>query len=624
MQLEQDKARERRAATDLHTKLQTKSGEADTLRRRHGADSRRFERQLAEQQQTHSADVARLRAELDKLRREKESAQTDSLFHQHEAREAGMGMARRTAKTMASRPKSAGPATTTASPAGTPKRAQKTRGMLGDGFDDDDVVMASPSRRDKLRLGTPKQAGKRKRQLLDQSPIPLPALQLSEPRSRPKEKEPEMADEPRFNAALLQHLRHDDGRFVLLHRLLAHPASNGTDRILEALAQYSFPSTPSKKLSSIVYDALAPTAPTDVHELALQICSVFLDLWKRCQTEKFYAPTHLILDALHFILACEPVETSVRVAERVVPLVIAFVDLVSDPISKAAKGGDQAISDLFSPSQRDIASHIDVLDCLELLYVIATSCVSSPDAGAITRLWHAIPSTFACMLLVKEQPHAQITLMLHILSTSGLADSLGPITTAESAHDNQASNEDALINRLTNLFTETPKVLVEPSKPAVSTPTLSETDLWNLRLLVLTVLTQFSITPYGCDRLAQNRLCIGRLIKYLDFCITTLYRQPLSPTQDQKVSSINTTMKLIYHIATSNPNFDMKAKLVNTLGGQHAYLVSLTRLAFSEGLVLEAGIEDAVVNMAHDILDEGLSPEEGDAFGRVFSSSNAI
>lgn len=82
-------------------------------------------------------------------------------------------------------------------------------------------------------------------------------------------------------------------------------------------------------------------------------------------------------------------------------------------------------------------------------------------------------------------------------------------------------------------------------------------------------------------------------------------------------------MKLIYHIATTNGGFDMKSKLTNTLGGQHAYLVALTRLAFSEGVVLEAGIEDAVVNMAHDILDEGLSPEEGDAFGRVFNSSNA-
>jgi hypothetical protein len=81
-------------------------------------------------------------------------------------------------------------------------------------------------------------------------------------------------------------------------------------------------------------------------------------------------------------------------------------------------------------------------------------------------------------------------------------------------------------------------------------------------------------------------------------------------------------MKLIYHIASSNPGLDIKSKLVNNLGAQHAYLVALTRLTFSEGVLMERGIEDAVVDMAHSILDEGLSMEEGDAFGEVFSSGS--
>ncbi|KAF1937360.1 hypothetical protein EJ02DRAFT_506040 [Clathrospora elynae] len=618
--LEQDKAREKREADELKGKLQTKTGEADTLRRRHDAEQRRYERQLADQQQAHTTELAHLRAEMETLRREKESVQTDNMFNQHETRE--VGMARRTGRAMPSRPKPSGPVTL--SPAGTPKKPQRSRVPLGDGFDDDPVVMASPSRRhDKHKAATPKQAGKRKRQVPDQSPIPPPALQLSEPRSRPKEKEPQPVAGAKIDPALLQRFRQDDRRFTLLHRLLSHPSSNGTDRILEALSQHAFPSQPSKKLSSIVYDALASTATSDVHQLALRICHIFLDLWKRCQSEKYYAPTSLILDALHFILACEPAETAVQLAERAVPLIIAFVDLVADPISKAAKGGENAIADLYTPTQRETASYIDVLDCLELLYLIATSCVSSTDSYAIVRLWEAIPSTFAIMLLVKEQPRLQITLMLRILGTSALATSVGP-STADSAQDSQASNEDALINRLTNLFTETPMPISDPSASPTTQAAPPEADVWHLRLLVVSVLTQFSISEYGSARLAQNRLCIGRLIKYLDHCITSLYRQPLSPTQDQKVESINATMKLIYHVATSNANFDIKSKLVNTLGGQHAYLVALTRLAFSEGLVLEAGIENEVVDMAHDILDEGLSMEEGDAFGKVFSSGNTV
>ena len=322
-------------------------------------------------------------------------------------------MARRTGRNMPSRPKD--------SMAVARSPAAKARGLLGDGFDDDAVLMASPSRRDKSKPATPRQGGKRKRQALDQSPIPLPALQLSEPRTRPRDKEPEpVAAGPLIDAALLQHFRQDDGRFTFLYQLLSFPSSDGSNRILEALAQHAFPSLPSKKLSSVVYDSITTTTAPDVHGLALQVAHIFLQLWKQCQMEKHYAPTGLILDALHFILASEPAETAVHVAERAVPLIIAFVDLVSNPISKASKGGDQALADLFSAAQQTIAAQIDVLDCLELLHLIATSCVSSTDRQAITRLWQAIPSTFAIMLLNKEFPRPQISLMLRILTTSAL------------------------------------------------------------------------------------------------------------------------------------------------------------------------------------------------------------
>ncbi|KAH7072219.1 hypothetical protein BKA63DRAFT_65103 [Paraphoma chrysanthemicola] len=619
--LEQVRAREKKAADDLKSKLQTKVGEADTLRRRHEADARKYERQLADQHQQHGSELARMRAEIERLRREKEQAHTDSMFRQHDAREAGMAQRSRRAIPMPipSRPRAADPAAI--SPAGTPRRAQKSRGPLGDGFDDDDVLMASPSKaRDRPKTATPRQAGKRKRQLADQSPIPLPALQLSEPRSRPTDRESERGLGATIDVALLQFFREHDQRYSLLHQLLSQPSSNGQDRILEALWQHAFPTQPSKKLSSIVYDELASATATDVHELALQLCNVFLDLWKQCLSEKYYAPLSLVLDALHFILNCEPAETAVQAAVRAIPLIVTTVDLVSAPIISAARLGGKAIASLYSPTQRDIAAKIDVLDCLELLYLLATSSVStSPEA--VLRFWQGIPSGFTLMLLNKEYPQPQIALVLRILSTSALPASLGPIAAED---ESQANIEDALISRLTNIFTESPKTIPDPAREDVHTVPAIEAEVWDLRLLVLKVLTQFSVWKHGCDRLAQNRLCIGRLIKHLDYSLNTLYRQPISPTQPQKIESVNTTTKLIHHIAMSTPGFDIKSKLVNTLGGQHAYLVALTRLAFSEGLLLEAGIEDAVVDMAHSILDEGLSIEEGEAFGMVFSSGSSV
>lgn len=605
-QLELDKAREKRQAEDLRGKLQTKAGEADTLRRRHDAESRRYERQMADQQQQHGLEVAKFKAEMERLRRDKEQAQTDTMFDQHDAREAGM--AQRTRK------------------AAMPTRTKSVpRTLHGDGFDEDAVVVPSPSRtRDRTKTSTPKHPSKRKRNATDQSPIPLPALQLSEPRTRPKEKalDESPAPETSVDAQLLDFYSHHDGRFALLHRLLSHPSSNSTDRILEALTQHAFPSQPAKKLSSVVYDTLSVASLNDTHDLALCLCRTFLDMWRQCLAEKFYAPVQLILDALRFVLISEPVDTAVELAEVAVSIIIASVDLVALPVSNAAKLGDKAVASLFSPTQRDIASRIDVHACLDLLHFIATSCASPGKIDALRKFWQAVPSSFAIMLLNKEFPPSQMTVMLEILTTSAITTTIGPIAIED---ENQTSVEDALLNRLTNILTEVPKPTLDPKDAITSIlQAASEQEILQLRLLVIMVLTHFSIPEHGCSRLAQNRLCVGRLIKYLDTTITSLYRQPLSPTQDQKVATINATMKLIYHITTSNPGFDMKSKLANTLGGQHAYLVALTRLAFSEGLVLEAGIEDAVVDMAHSILDEGLSMEEGEAFGMVFSSGNSV
>ncbi|KAJ4984184.1 DNA repair protein, partial [Stagonosporopsis vannaccii] len=609
-QLELDSARDQRAAAALATKLQTKAGEADTLRRRHDADRRRHERQLADQQHVHADELARLRAEIETLRREKDQAATNTMFHQHDVRDAGM--APRARRPTTARPKAA----TTGSPAATPR---KTRGPLGDGFDDDDVVMASPSRtRDRQKTATPSLAGKRKRNVGDPSPIPL---QLSEPRSQAREDHVEsIGADAHMGAALLDYFHKEDGRFDLLHRLLAHVSPNGTDRVLDALAQHSFPSDPSQRLSSIFYNALAAKAFSDVHALALDICSAICHLWAQCLAERYYGPVNTLLDALHFVLACGRCETACAIKARFVPLMIDSIDLVANPLSKAARLGRDAVNALYASGHREITAQIDVLECLDILHLIATSCVGL-DGTESAELWESIPSDFAVMLLNKEQPIAQIAIMLRILSTSALPTSIGPIASSASQPDSQAHREDALIGRLTNLLTEVPAITPDPSAPP---ETLSDTDMLTLRLRVINLLATLSTPRYGSTRLAQNKICIGRLLKHLDILLSLLYKRPLASTQAATIASINATMRLIYHIVTSNPGFDVKSKLVNTLGGQHAYLVSLTRLAFSEALVLEAGIEDDVVDMAHAVLDEGLSLEEGEAFADVFSTGVSV
>jgi len=520
---------------------------------------------------------------------------------------------RKPRRVVPSRPKMAAPAVP--SPAGTPKKAQKNL-PLGDGFDDDDVFAMSPSkRRDKSKASTPKLASKRKRQVTNDSPVQV--LQLSEPSNTQLPPDPPLFSEPAADIALLRNLRKDDQRFNLLHRLLSRHCSRGDDRVLEALTRYAFPSDPEKKLSSIVYDGFSTSAPsTNARELATSICRVFVDIWTRCLRENYLSPIYLVLDALQFVLATPSPKTSIAVMQLIIPLIVDSVKLVAIPVYEARNRNESKTAFLFSPSYRSIVDEIDVPTCLELLYHLATSCVASSSPISLTQFWSSIPLDFILLTLLKEQPPSTMLPILSLLSTSALPSSIGPIVSSDAA--TQQTAESNLLSRLTNLFSET--LAPTPDPESSPPPPVSDTQTWTTRLHVLTLLTHFSIPPHGATILVTHNLCIGRLIKYLDHAVSSLYSRPLSPSQQLKISTINTTMRLLDHLTRVNPGFNIKSKLGETLGGLHAYYVALTRLAFSEGVVLEEGIEAEVVDMAHDVLDEGLSVEEGDALAEVFGS----
>lgn len=64
---------------------------------------------------------------------------------------------------------------------------------------------------------------------------------------------------------------------------------------------------------------------------------------------------------------------------------------------------------------------------------------------------------------------------------------------------------------------------------------------------------------------------------------------------------------------------NMPAKLAASHGGSHRYLITLARLAFAEeDLVMEAGISARTVELAHDLLELAVTPDEGESIGEVF------
>ncbi len=82
---------------------------------------------------------------------------------------------------------------------------------------------------------------------------------------------------------------------------------------------------------------------------------------------------------------------------------------------------------------------------------------------------------------------------------------------------------------------------------------------------------------------------------------------------------VNLATRVLFQlVSTYAEDIDLQEKLSVMPGGTHKHRVGLARLTFSQGLVLEAEIEDEVVEFARTMLDRVITPEEGEALAAAF------
>ena len=84
------------------------------------------------------------------------------------------------------------------------------------------------------------------------------------------------------------------------------------------------------------------------------------------------------------------------------------------------------------------------------------------------------------------------------------------------------------------------------------------------------------------------------------------------------VSFVNAAVRLLHGILITHPDIQLGTKL--TGGATHKHLVAMTRLAFSQGILQEAGINEEVVEYAHNILEMSVTPQEGEVLQGLFAS----
>ena len=601
-ELEAEQARLKQAEQAARNAAAVKQGEIAIVRSNQEKQAKEYERRIAVMQKLHADEAAKTKTELEAQRKEKEKMLVDNRFLKHDLEQE------------AQRPKAVngtGKAVRTGSgkEKDTPRKARKAG--LGDGFDDVDVRPVSPSRsREKAKGDTPKHGAKRKRMAHDS---PVAALSFTQPpeavsRQPSMEQPAASAEPPRIVAPAV------DTRFHFMQRLLNHRPYEGHERTVEALAKHTIPSQ-SGTLCSALMDQLSYSLGQDQDDyLPLKLCRVVLKLWAQCVDAQHYAPLYLLLDLINLALCFELASVRSQLIEEAVPLCTRAVFLIADQTRKVSTNPTFAAT-LDKAAHEKLADELCADEVMDLLVMLCDAASVCP--GRLEVYWRHMDLMFVLLMLSKAQPISQINAMLKILATSALPTSFGPVSDDPKA---QEVTERGLVDRLTSLISEMPEV--PPNEPEYT-----ELEIAEMRLSILSVIKALCQTDHGGLLLAQNKAAIGRLIRFLDGQINRLYGlppPPPSPTDMQDgaevtahglvAQTINTTMRLLYHLLRTHDDIiDLTAKLNVIHGGHQKFLVALSRVAFSEQLVLERGIEDEVTEAAHSILDSYLSPEEGEA-----------
>ena len=172
------------AAHSAENRALAKAGEIAIVRANQTKSENEFEKRLAAVQKMHADEVARHKAEIESARAERQRVETENLFLEHDAQDV-----QRTRNIPSKVPRvDAAQDPLQASPVTTPKKNRIK--SFGDGFEDDEVVMLSPSKLViRSKVGTPKAGAKRKRKQKDENPIPK--LRLSQSKENSPNKIPE-------------------------------------------------------------------------------------------------------------------------------------------------------------------------------------------------------------------------------------------------------------------------------------------------------------------------------------------------------------------------------------------------------------------------------------------------
>ncbi|OAX78597.1 hypothetical protein ACJ72_07093 [Emergomyces africanus] len=492
-----------------------------------------------------------------------------------------------------------------------PLTPKKTKILpLRDGFDDDEIMISptkSAGRRSKR--GTPSVAGGRKRKAIDDSPIRAPVLELSQSFESYLGDTSETAD-PMAIDSTSQKPKTEDRNVRFIRRILNHKTYPSKGRDLEIFTKLSFPSEPGRMFSSFILEA---TTAKPSENYAVEYARAIISLWARALKESFYDPIDMFMAIIKYIINLDPSNIVPQLIDDLLPVL-----LNSGYVNGVARFRNSPVSHLNlgqvkQTPQSELHHQVNSTEALNILYLAASSC--QHDSNALRRFWQKILYDFILVMLNSNQPIDDIIITLNLLSYSIFPGTFGPLlnTAAE-----QAANENYIIDRVANLLSEQPYV-DEGEKP------YTPWQISTLRIEAMSFLTTLAFSypdpspskNHAGRLLALHPTALARVFRSIHDELDALYSNP--PERELHVALVNGLTRLAYGIMRMfREKVNISAKLRVVPGATQKHLVALTRLAFCEGPLLEAGIDDETVEMAHEMLEEAVNPQEAEALLEAF------
>ncbi|CAI7620237.1 unnamed protein product [Penicillium glandicola] len=591
VQMEQEREQMLQELAEARMQVETKAGEISIIRRKQATMTQDYDRQLAALRKSMADEMVKHKQEIEVAMSESKVLATENVFLQQDLVDEAYQLRNYKSKHREMEP---------------PVTPRKSRVLpFRDGFEDDEIAMVSPSKSAvRSKRATPTVPGKRKRQSSQDNPAPL---QLN-----PAGVELIMADATGSPIELDEMKRKSaeggrNQRFMM--RLLSHRTHPDQETDFEAMANLVFPSEPHRPMSSIIMEVMTRADPGSY---VLEYTQTIASLWQRAINEKFYQPIRRFEAITKYCLMSDDVPLS-ELITSLVGVLQDTVEVNAVPRFKYAPASRDKRITRQTP-QSDLQPLVDSTGAMRLLYQIA--CGVLHIKSAMETFWQNIRISFILVMLHPSHPLGDIVLLMNLLSTSIRADSFGPIRTSD---QDQLDVQKWIMDRLTHM-------LSEPAIPDEGVEPYTAYDICAMRLEVLLLLESLAFNPMAPSQkhastiLALHPNALARLFRSMHDELDALYSSP--PESDLRVALVNGLMRLIFGVMRQHrPLINMQEKLACVPGSKQKHLVVLTRLAFCDGTVLEAGIDDETVDMAHELLEEWTNPQEAESLAEAFPSS---